>query len=45
MRSHLFYLHPSIWEIVENGMYFDSSIIIYLLMKKFIRMPRLLLCC
>jgi hypothetical protein len=26
MRSHLFSLHPSIWEIVENGMYFDSTI-------------------
>jgi hypothetical protein len=25
MRSHLFALHPSIWEIVENGMHFDSS--------------------
>jgi hypothetical protein len=25
MRSHLFYLHPSIWEIVENGMHFDST--------------------
>jgi hypothetical protein len=24
MRSHLFSLHPSIWEIVENGMHFDS---------------------
>jgi hypothetical protein len=24
MRSHLFYLHPSIWEVVENGMHFDS---------------------
>jgi hypothetical protein len=24
MRSHLFSLHPSIWEIVENGMKFDS---------------------
>jgi hypothetical protein len=23
-RSHLFSLHPSIWEIVENGMHFDS---------------------
>jgi hypothetical protein len=22
MRSHLFSLHPSIWEIVENGMHF-----------------------
>jgi hypothetical protein len=25
MRSHLFSLYPSIWEIVENGMQFDSS--------------------
>jgi hypothetical protein len=25
MRSHLFSLHPTIWEIVENGMHFDSS--------------------
>jgi hypothetical protein len=25
MRSHLFSLHPSIWDIVENGMHFDSS--------------------
>jgi hypothetical protein len=25
MRSHLFSLHPSIWEIVENGMHFDST--------------------
>jgi hypothetical protein len=25
MRSHLFSLHPSIWEVVENGMHFDSS--------------------
>jgi hypothetical protein len=24
MRSHLFSLHPSIWEIVENGMHLDS---------------------
>jgi hypothetical protein len=24
-RSHLFSLHPSIWEIVENGMKFDST--------------------
>jgi hypothetical protein len=24
MRSHLFSLHPSIWETVENGMHFDS---------------------
>jgi hypothetical protein len=25
MRSHLFSLHPSIWEVVENGMHFDST--------------------
>jgi hypothetical protein len=25
MRSHLFSLHPSIWEIVEHGMQFDST--------------------
>jgi hypothetical protein len=25
MRSHLFSLHPCIWEIVENGMHFDST--------------------
>jgi hypothetical protein len=25
MQSHLFSLHPSIWEIVENGSHFDSS--------------------
>jgi hypothetical protein len=25
MHSHLFSLHPSIWEIVENRMHFDSS--------------------
>jgi hypothetical protein len=25
MRSNLFSLHPSIWEIVENGMHFDST--------------------
>jgi hypothetical protein len=25
MRSHLFSLHPGIWEIVENGMHFDST--------------------
>jgi hypothetical protein len=25
MRSHLFSLHPSIWEVVENEMHFDSS--------------------
>jgi hypothetical protein len=25
MCSHLFSMHPSIWEIVENGMQFDNS--------------------
>jgi hypothetical protein len=25
IRSHLFSLHPSIWEIVENRMHFDNS--------------------
>jgi hypothetical protein len=25
MHSHLFSLHPSIWEIVKNGMHFDST--------------------
>jgi hypothetical protein len=25
MRSHLFSLHPSIWEIIENRMHFDST--------------------
>jgi hypothetical protein len=25
MHSHLFSLHPRIWEVVENGMHFDSS--------------------
>jgi hypothetical protein len=25
MRSHLFSLHPSIWEVVKNGMHFDSN--------------------
>ncbi len=26
MRSHLFSLHPSIWEIVESGMHFDRNL-------------------
>jgi hypothetical protein len=25
MHSHLISLHPSIWEVVHNGMHFDSS--------------------
>jgi hypothetical protein len=43
MRSHLFSLHPSIWKIVENEMHFDSSDILFLLMRKYIKMPKLLL--
>jgi hypothetical protein len=45
MRSHLFSLHPSIWEIVENRMQFDSTITLYSLMNKFIRMHKLPLFC
>jgi hypothetical protein len=44
MCSHLFSLHPSIWEIVENGMKFDSSDS-PVLMNRFIKMHKLLLCC
>jgi hypothetical protein len=25
MRNHRFFLHPSIWEVVENRMHFDSN--------------------
>jgi hypothetical protein len=25
MSSHIFSLHPSIWEVVKNGMHFGSS--------------------
>jgi hypothetical protein len=25
MRSHLFSLHPRIWDIVENGMHYDDN--------------------
>jgi hypothetical protein len=25
MHSHLFSLHPSIWDIVENGMHYDND--------------------
>jgi hypothetical protein len=45
IRSHLFSLHPSIWEIVENGMHFDSTDNVVFINEKFIRMPKLLLCC
>jgi hypothetical protein len=43
MRSHLFSLHPSIWEIVENGMHFDSTDSPISLMNKFTKMHKLLL--
>jgi hypothetical protein len=45
MCSHLFSLHPSIWEVVENVMHFDSSHNLVLLMNKYIKMPKLLLFC
>jgi hypothetical protein len=45
MHSHLFSLHPSIWEIVENGMHLVELTILYLLMSKYIKMPKLLLFC
>jgi hypothetical protein len=37
MCSHLFSLHPSIWEIVENGMHSIVVIIPFLLMRKYIK--------
>jgi hypothetical protein len=45
MSSHLFSLHPSISEIVENGIHFDSTDNPVLIMNKFIKMPKLLLSC
>jgi hypothetical protein len=45
MRSYLFSLHPSIWEIVENGMYFDNTDNSVLINEKYIKMPKLLLFC
>jgi hypothetical protein len=45
MRSHLFSLHPSIWEIVENGMQFDSTDNPVFITNKFIRMHKLPLFC
>jgi hypothetical protein len=43
MCSHLFFVHPSIWEVVENGMNFDSNDNAILSMSKFKKMPKLLL--
>jgi hypothetical protein len=45
MCSHLFSLHPSIWEIVENGMLFDSTDSPVSLMSKSIKMHKLPLFC
>jgi hypothetical protein len=45
MCSHLFSLHLSVWEIVETGCILIVVIIRFLLMSKFIRMPRLILFC
>jgi hypothetical protein len=44
MRTHLFSLHPSIWEVVENGMHFDSSDNAIYIHEKIHKMPRPLLC-
>jgi hypothetical protein len=45
MRNHLFSLHPSIWEIVENGMHFDSTNNPIFINEQIQKMPKLLLCC
>jgi hypothetical protein len=46
MRSHLFSLHPSIWEIVENRMLFDSVLTTpFSLISKSIKMHKLPLFC
>jgi hypothetical protein len=45
MCSHLFSLHPSIWEIVENGMHFDSSDNLVFIIEQIHKMPKLLLFC
>jgi hypothetical protein len=43
MRSHLFSIHLSIWEVEKNRMNFDSSEMPYLLMSKLIKIPKPLL--
>jgi hypothetical protein len=45
MCSHLFSLHPSIWEVVENVMHFDSSDNPVLINEQIHKMPKLLLFC
>jgi hypothetical protein len=39
MCSHLFSLHPSIWDIVENGMHYDDDDMLFIFMSKFIKNP------
>jgi hypothetical protein len=43
--SNLFSLHPSIWEIVENGMHFDSTDSPMFINKQIHKNDKLLLCC
>jgi hypothetical protein len=45
MHSHLFSLHPSIWEIVENGIQFDSSDNPVFINEQIHKMPKLPLFC
>ena len=45
MCSHLFSLHPSIWEIVENGMHFDTTDNPVFINDQIHKMPKLLLFC
>jgi hypothetical protein len=45
MRSHLFFLHPSIWEIVESGMHFDNTDNPMIINEQIHKMPKVLLCC
>jgi hypothetical protein len=45
MRSHLFSLHPSIWEIIEDAMHFDSTDNNVFINEKYIKMSKPLLFC
>jgi hypothetical protein len=45
MRSRLFSLHPSIWEIVENGMHFDSTDNPVIINEQIHKMPKPLIFC
>jgi hypothetical protein len=44
MRSHLFSLHPSIWDVVENGMHYNDNGDAIHIHSKFIKNPKQLLC-